>query len=79
MNHQEFIKYHNRHIEFTYKGKNLSGVVLDLIPYNKKENRTDYVFIPTRNLKEWKTANKHERIALQEIIDIEFISSVRFL
>ena len=78
MNHLEFIKYHNRHISFTYKGKTKTGVVLNLIPYNKKKNGTDYVFIPTKYLKDWKIASKVKRKNLQQVIDIRYISSARF-
>ena len=78
MNHLGFIKYHNRHIEFSYKGKKITGVVLDIIPYNKKKNGTDYVLIRTENLEKWKTARKLARQALQETIDIRHITSPRF-
>lgn len=78
MNHLEFMKYHNYHIEFAYQGKRLSGVVLDYIPFNKKKNDTDYIFIPTKNLVKWRTATNLERKKLQEVIDIQHISSVSF-
>lgn len=74
MNHLEFFRYHNRLIEFVYRGKSRKGVVMDLIPYHKKKRETDYVFIPHENVEEWRIASEEEREFLQKVIDIRYVS-----
>lgn len=78
MNHLEFLPYRNRHIRFHYRGQWRTGVILDEIPYDEKKKSTDYILIPTSNLKEWRTADivddAETKGLLQEVIDIIEIS-----
>lgn len=79
MDHLELFRYHNRLIEFTYKGKYKKGVVLDVIPYSQKERETDYAFIPFEHLETWRNASDTERRQLEETVDIKYISSAELL
>lgn len=57
MHIREFFKYHNKHIRFRLNdGRILQGVLLDLWP---KSGRTssEYVFIPTNKMIDWKNAD----------------------
>jgi len=47
---------HNTHIKFTLNGIILVGVIVD-DPYHTegKTKHTDYTFIPTTNMIEWKS------------------------
>lgn len=87
MNHSTFFRYHNKLIRFTYIppnaiGEDLTGVVLDF-PYDKKKEHTEYVFIPSHNLLEWKLADEKadEKIKkkLSRIIDIEYITKASLI
>ena len=42
MNFLEFLPYHNRLIKFRYKGENLVGVVIDVIPHDIKKKESEY-------------------------------------
>lgn len=79
MDHLEFFHYHNRLIEFTYRGRPKRGVVLDIIPYGEKERNTNYAYIPYENLEIWRSASDEDRRVLQETIDIRFISRAEIL
>jgi hypothetical protein len=79
MNTLEFAKsdLHNRHIEFSYKGKPLTGVVIDIIPHRQKKTHTEYLYIPSKNLIAWRKAetenNVNELNKLSRHIDISNI------
>ena len=79
MTHQEFIPYHNYHIRFRLiDGTELSGV-LTMNFMSAMENKPDtlYHYISTRNMIEWKKAEKvkdQEKMnSLQDEIDISKI------
>ena len=79
MTHIEFFPYHNRHIRFRLKnGTELSGVLTDKMSERERDQpRTLYDFIPTRNMIEWKKAEKNadydKMKGLEKEIDIEDI------
>lgn len=84
MNHIEFQPLHNFHTELTLiDGNVISGVALD--PMNSHETGlpdTVYIFIPTKNMRDWKIAdeekNKERMEALQRKLDItEVVSGYR--
>lgn len=79
MDHLEFFRYHNRLIEFTYKGIREKGVVLDVIPYSQKKQETDYAFIPYEHLETWRNASDIQRRQLEKTVDIRDISKVELL
>jgi hypothetical protein len=81
MTHIEFVEagLHNRHIKFVIDGQVLSGVVVDDVYHTTgKTKRTDYTFIPTSNMIEWKKAeNRHDKekmYALSTVVDIAKIT-----
>jgi hypothetical protein len=51
-----FFPFHNRHIRFSYKGQIMSGVIVDSIPYDEKDFGSQYVYIPTNKMIDWKNA-----------------------
>jgi hypothetical protein len=55
------------------------GVVLDLIPYFKKQRETDYVFIPQEFIETWRNASPDGRQEIQQIIDIKYIKNPKLL
>jgi hypothetical protein len=70
MTHLEFMPFHNKHIRFRlYNGTGKQGVVLDTIPYNKKDFATQYVFIPSDKLNEWKQADRERKNAIKEALE----------
>lgn len=85
MNHVDFVRYHNRHISFILDptGEKKQGVLLDIIPYDKKESETEYIFVASNELKAWQMADKlrdeEQKKLLQETIDIKDIKGVEFL
>lgn len=84
MTHIEFFPFHNRHIKFRLRnGQELHGVLLDMMDYNNKKVHTEYIFIPTERMREWKEADTTGNVALKEqlqsIIDIENIESAELL
>lgn len=81
MTHIEFADagLHNRHIRFILDGKILSGVVVDDVFHKTgKTKRTHYTFIPTKNMVEWKEAEKvndrEKMYSLSSVVDIEEIT-----
>ncbi|HSZ25382.1 MAG TPA: hypothetical protein VK766_06690, partial [Cytophagaceae bacterium] len=74
MDHLSFFPFHNKFIRFSYNGQEMQGVVIDYIPYNKKEFSTQYIFIEKKDMKLWKEASeKHDKTvmeALESKIDI---------
>ncbi|HSZ25792.1 MAG TPA: hypothetical protein VK766_08750 [Cytophagaceae bacterium] len=81
MTHIEFVDagLHNRHIRFIIGGKILSGVVVDDVFHKTgKTKRTHYTFIPTKNMVEWKEAekvnNQEKMHSLSSVVDIEEIT-----
>lgn len=74
---------HNRHIEFSYKGEILSGVLIDMIPYDEKNEHTEYMFIPSENRTLWKEAFEKKDFSLLnnffKTIDIQVITNGRQL
>lgn len=78
MDHLSFFPFHNRHIKFFYDGHEMYGVVIDSIPYNEKSFSTQYVYIPSNKLREWKEAeDNHDKTRmklLEQEIDILKIS-----
>lgn len=82
MTHVEFAYagLHNRHIKFVVDGQVLSGVVVDDLYHTAgKTKRTDYTFIPTSNMVEWKKAenqhNKEKMYSLSGVVDIAKITA----
>jgi len=83
MDHASFFPFHNRHIKFLYDGQERQGVVVDSIPYGKKEFSTQYIYIPTTNMIAWKDAerrgDKAAMKALEGEIDILRITNPSLL
>lgn len=83
MDHFSFFPFHNRHIKFYYEGIEMQGVVIDSIPYNEKEFSTQYVYIPTVSMMEWKEAENNHDIdgmrSLETIIDVSKITNPSYL
>lgn len=79
----EFSPFHNRHIKFKLRGAEKRGVVLDMLDYSQKKRDTEYIFIPTNNMNEWKLADRDGNIQkkkeLQQIINIEEIETPELL
>lgn len=82
MNFLEFLPYHNRLIKFCYKGENLVGVVIDVIPHDIKKKESEYLFIPNDLRDKWKDSSKMEDDNIREevrnstgtrVVDIEEI------
>jgi hypothetical protein len=70
---------HNRHIKFAVDGQVLSGVVVDDVYHTTgKSKRTDYTYIPTCNMVEWKKAeerhDKERMYSLSSVVDISKIT-----
>lgn len=81
MNHLELYNanLHNRHIRFSHDGVIHTGVVVDDSFHKEgKTKRTDYTFIHTAKLREWKEAEKigdrSKMDALSSIVDISKIT-----
>lgn len=76
MTELEFFPFHNYHIRFRLSnGTELSGVLFDTMnSHETGKPRTEYTFIQTKNMIEWKQAEKigdKERMKhLQSFIDI---------
>lgn len=77
MNNTEFFPYHNKHIKFrnTALQKDFSGVIFDM-PWEEKNGiSTNYYFIPTENLANFKAleSDKEKQSEYKQIIDIKDI------
>lgn len=69
----EFFPYHNYHIRFRLSnGIELSGVVFDSMNFHETgKAQTLYQFIPTRNMIEWKQAEKNVDKELMKMLQKE--------
>ncbi len=79
MNHSNFIPYHNRHIQFSVNnGPVQSGVVVDMAQFRTDGvMTTEYTFIPTGNMIEFKkTSDPEKRKSLSGKVDIAQITWV---
>jgi hypothetical protein len=78
-----FFPFHNRHIKFLYNNEEKEGVVIDSIPYKSKKRSTEFIYIPTKNMKEWKDAeNRKDKSTMKSLeikIDISNISKPSLL
>ena len=88
MNHSDFAQYHNRHIMFEYcypkkPIEKLNGVVLDIINYREKKTPTEYIFIQTNDLHNWKKADEIGDVVskrkLERKIDIQYITRANII
>ena len=81
MTHNEFSEYHNYIIEFRYKGETKTGVIIDVIPYEEQKNRSEYLFIPIKNLLTWREAesklDKNKMKLLSQVVDISKVTDAR--
>lgn len=66
MDHLSFFPFHKRHIKFLNNGAEWNGVVVDSIPYNKKEFCIQYVFISTQKMTAWKVAEKNRELVIMK-------------
>ena len=68
---------HNKHIEFVFTGKKMSGVIMDTIPLKEKQNRTIYHYIKSKNLREWKDVQeRNDKTKMKELCSVIDISQI---
>ena len=83
MDQLSFFKYNNRHIKFEYKGESRAGVVVDSIPYDEKEFPTQYIYIATKDMIDWKDAerrrDKMKMKRLEQKINLQFVENPQLL
>lgn len=74
MDQLSFFNYHNRHIRFEYNGEIMSGVVVDSLSYDEKAFPTEYIYIPTSQMRAWKDAESSNNVTemrrLEQRIDL---------